>query len=156
MDTDFPKGVRLAEGLYYRETTRAGPFFVDDVGRLRRPALSITPSDVFRLTKSHPNQDPILVRAGPVDLIYLSGLNRQISTRFLLLYDLDRVPVVGVDEPVWMEPLSASAKFMLDFTAAPMPFATGLAFAFMGGDPEAQGSMADGDIQAFNIAYAQG
>jgi hypothetical protein len=111
------------------------------------------PNGTLRLPSAAATTNGTAGVVGPCRMFNIQGLNAAAATRYLKLYDLARIPVVGTDTPAKTLALPSLSAFAFDW-ATPYPFRNGLAYALTTGAADGDtAALTAADIVGLNIDY---
>lgn len=110
------------------------------------------PDKVFKMAASAATTNATLIKALPGQVHMCEGLNTTAAAKYVKLYDLARLPVVGTDVPKVTIGCPPSTGFALNQEG--LKFVNGIALAITGlpADNDAT-AVAAGDITALDISY---
>lgn len=110
------------------------------------------PDKVFKLASSAATTNATLIKAIPGQVHMCEGLNTTAAAKYVRLYDLARLPVVGTDLPKLIIGCPPSTGFALNQEG--LKFANGIALAITGAAADNDATaVAAGDITALAISY---
>lgn len=110
------------------------------------------PDKVYTLPVSLATTNPALIKALPGQVHMCEGLNTTAAAKYIKLYNLARLPVVGTDVPKLVIGCPPSTGFALNHEG--LKFSVGIAIAITGGAADNDATaVAAGDITGLDISY---
>jgi len=112
------------------------------------------PQNVHRMTSNATTTNATLVKAGPGRVFKIRGYTGAPALRYLKIYNMESVPVVGTNKPLMTIPLRPSMEFDIDFGRYGLVCDVGIAFAITTGVSDLDATaLTVNDVVGLNIIF---